>query len=59
MGYYNESKIYNVYNLEKKKIVIFRNMIFDESKVGHDLISVKALLDEDIFFVEPIDSAPQ
>jgi hypothetical protein len=34
-------------------------MIFDESKVGYDLISVKGFLDENIFLVEPIDSALQ
>jgi hypothetical protein len=59
MGYYNESKTYNVYNLNKRKIVIFRNVILDESEVGYDLINVKGLLDEDIFLVEPIDSALQ
>jgi hypothetical protein len=59
MGYYNESKTYSVYNLEKRKIVISRDMIFDESKVGYDLINVKGLLNEDIFLVEAINSALQ
>jgi hypothetical protein len=59
MGYYNESKTYNVYNPDKRKIVIFRDVILDESKIGYDLINVKGLLDEDIFLVEPIDSALQ
>jgi hypothetical protein len=34
-------------------------VILDESKVGYDLINVKGLFDEDIFLVEPIDSALQ
>jgi hypothetical protein len=59
MGYDNVSKTYSMYNREKRKIVIFQNMIFYESKVGYDLITVKGLLDEDIFLVEPIDNALQ
>jgi hypothetical protein len=59
MGYYNESKTYSVYNPEKRKIVSSRDVIFDENEVGYDLISVKGLLNKDIFLVEPIDSALQ
>jgi len=59
MGYDNVSKTYSMYNPEKRKIVISQNMIFYESKIGYDLISVKGFLDEDIFLVEPIDNALQ
>ncbi len=59
MGYDNVSKTYSMYNPEKRKIVISRNVIFYESKVGYDLISVKGFLDEDIFLVVPTNSALQ
>jgi hypothetical protein len=49
LGYDRESKMYRLYDPEKKKILLNRDVIFDETKVGYQYL-VQGLIEQEYIF---------